>query len=135
LPTAGATRRGLLTGVCAIVIASRDEVVAAILAESSEQLARAAEIDRRGFGGDVTGGEQERRAERARVLDERLEHHLRVGRQAGHLLDARDGRPAQKPGRRLAHVQVVAERDGEEEPTRRRLGSREAVWATGGQAE
>src|SRR5262249_54925407 len=122
LPLADTTRRVRLTGMRAIVVASHDEVVAAILAEPPEQRPRSAEVDRRGFGRDVAGGEQERCTQRARVMDERLEHHLRIGRQAGSLLDPDDPCASEEPGCRLAHVEVVAERDGEQEAARRRLG-------------
>ena len=60
LPLTDATRGIGIAGMRAIVIAARDEVVAAIFAESSEQLPRLAEIDRRGLGGDVAGGQEER---------------------------------------------------------------------------
>ena len=59
LPLTDATRRIRITGMRAIVIAARDEVVAAILAESSEKLPRLAQIDRRGLGRDVAGGQEE----------------------------------------------------------------------------
>ena len=71
LPLADATRRIRVTGMRAIVIAARDEVVAAVLAEPSEQLPRRAEIDRRGLGGDVAGGQQER-SRRARWRPRRV---------------------------------------------------------------
>ena len=66
LPLADAARRVRVAGVRAVVVAARDEVVAAVLAEPAEQLPGPAEVDRHGLGGDVAGGEQERRAERAR---------------------------------------------------------------------
>ena len=66
LPLADAARGVRVADVRAVVVAARDEVVAAVRAEPLEQLARLAQVDRHGLGRDVAGREQVTRAERAR---------------------------------------------------------------------
>jgi hypothetical protein len=69
------------------------------------------------------GGQQEVRVEIAGVADEGLEHHLRVRRQAGNLLDPDVlWLAADELRLRLAHVQFVAQRDGEKDLAGRKLG-------------
>ena len=104
------------------MVAARDEVVPLDLAPAIEHLLdlRGLRLQRR--GGEVPGHQQPVRAavRLAQVAQHGLEHDHRVGRQARVLLEGRRPVVLDDPALALAHVQVIAERQGEQVPAGRR---------------
>ena len=115
-------RRVRVAGVRAVVVAAGDEVVAAVPAEPVEQLTGLAQVD--GTASAVMSPAASRNDAPSASASSTSDSSMTSGY---------GGRPgtcwmpddlrhaADEPGRRLAHVQVVAQRDGEEEAARRRL--------------